>query len=321
MKLLSRRAFSPFRGENRTVRSANTKTARARGVFLSCGLGIALTLSFAVSGTFGERPKANARVLFLGNSVFNYRGGVCQSFEGFCREAGLEWEAVSQWTKPENAHGIEFLGYGRIPLNLPEVAADERIHRLIREGEFDYVVLEARRPGYLVPEWVDRPKDLKLGEAIPYERNLESLGSLHRSIVRSGARTVMYQHPGHHVLPDWKRPVGRIYERLRDDLEAIEIDGKRHEVTLVSASFLWLDALRHFELTEWYSDSNHGTNLARYASACMLFAYLTGEDPRENPFRTLPKEWTEGEDSASRIAAPGADAWIKRQVWFYYSSE
>ena len=280
-----------------------------------------IVLSLCEALIAADRPKSEARVLFLGNSVFNYRGGVCQSFEGFCRAAGLEWDTVSQWTEPDNVHGIEFLNYGRIPLNLPEVAEDERIHSLIREGNFDFVVLEARRPGYLIPEWVERTEELKRGDHIPYELNRDALVALHRTIVQSGAQTVLYQHPGHHELVDWKHPVGRIYERLRVDLEEIEVNERRHEVILVPASYLWLDARNRFELSEWYSDPNHGTALARYASACLLFAYLTGEDPRGNLFNELPIDWSEATPSVPRAVDRDADAWIKRQAWFYYTSE
>ena len=297
------------------------ETRRPGIVYFRAVLAYAVALSWGWSSFSADYPNNEAKVLFLGNSVFNYRGGVCQSFEGFCKEAGLRWEAMSQWTKPENAHGIEFLGYGRIPLNLPEVAADERIHDLIKKGSFDFVILEARRPGYLIPDWVDRPEALKRGEHIPYERNLEAIAALHQSIVKSGAQTVLYQHPGHHELGDWKHPVARIYERLRSDLEGLQIDGERHEVILVPASFLWLDARNRFELSDWYSDPNHGTALARYASACLLFTYLTGEDPRKNGFNQLPKNWSDRPEAPAVFADPAAEAWIKRQVWFYYSSE
>ena len=40
-----------------------------------------------------------------------------------------------------------------------KVAAKDEIHSLIRSGRFDYVILEARRPGYLLPAWVDLPDE------------------------------------------------------------------------------------------------------------------------------------------------------------------
>jgi hypothetical protein len=119
----------------------------------------AFTLGLLLAGTsmsFGRDDKSH-RVLFLGNSVFYSRGGLYQSFEGFCKAAGLDYQAVSQLNTPANLHGIEFLDFGRIPLNLPEVAAQDEIHTLIRSGQFDYVIVEGRRPGYLLPAWVELP--------------------------------------------------------------------------------------------------------------------------------------------------------------------
>ena len=78
--------------------------------------------------SFGQDVKSH-RVLFLGNSVFYYKGGLYQSFEGFCKTAGLDYQAVSQWNTPANPHGIEFLNFGRIPLNLPEIAAKAHPNR------------------------------------------------------------------------------------------------------------------------------------------------------------------------------------------------
>lgn len=278
------------------------------GILLS-GLGLA-----------GPAEGASKRVLFLGNSVFYYDGGVFQTFEGFCAADGLDYQAFSQWKQPENAHGIEFFELGRIPLNLPEVAAKEAIHSLIRSGDFDYVILEARRPGYLVPDWVERDAELDRGDSLPYEENLEALEKLYRTIVGSGAETVLYMHPGFHELRDWKLPLAQLYGRMQRDLESMEIEGKRHDVMLVPASFLWLDALNRFDLETWYANPGHGTALARYASGCMLYAYLTGKDPRRNGFRELPRAWDVSADVRAEYVSEQDAEWIKNQSWFYYST-
>lgn len=280
-------------------------------------LGMLLIIS---SNCFAE-DAVTKRVLFLGNSVFYSRGGLCPTFEGFCREAGLDYQAVSQWNTPSNPQGVEFLDYGRIPLNLPEVAADAKIHELIRSGNFDYVILEARRPGYLLPESAKLADSY--GKPIPYEENLEALDSIHRTIVESGAQTVLYMHPGSHETADINHHVAQIYQRLHGDLEKIRIGNRRHKVTLVPAMLLWLDAIKKFGIENWYADHNHGNALARYASACMVFTYLTGEDPRETDFKeltTLTQAWEsidgDGQSSASHEEAK----WIKDQVWLYYST-
>jgi hypothetical protein len=267
------------------------------------------------------QDKESKRILFLGNSVFYSRGGLCPSFEGFCRTAGLDFQAVSQWNTPANPSGIEFLNYGRIPLNLPDVAADQDIHELIRSGQYDYVILECRRSGYLLPEWVELPEHR--GKHIPYEKNLEALASLHRTIVNSGAQTVLYMHPGLQTTADIKHPLAQIYLRLHADLEKIKINGKMHDVILVPAMLLWLDAVNRFGVDSWYADRGHGNALARYSSACLLYTYLTGNDPRENNFNELTElthSWEIIPEKSHKFASEEDAKWIKNQVWLYYST-
>ena len=99
--------------------------------------------------------------------------------------------------------GVEFFNYGRIPLNLPKIAADNKIHALIRSGQFDYVILEGRRSGFLLPEWAGLPDNR--GQSISYEDNMKALGAIHRTVVESGAQTVLYMHPGLRMHPDIKQ--------------------------------------------------------------------------------------------------------------------
>lgn len=259
------------------------------------------------------------RILFLGNSVFYSRGGLAPSFEGFCEASNLNYEAVSQWKTPPNPLGIEFLDYGRIPLNLPEVAADDRIHALIRSGQFDYVVIEGRRSGFLLPKSAGLSDDR--GQPISYQDNLNAMARIHRTIVESGAQTVLYMHPGQHKNADIKHPLAQIYQRFQSDLEKMEIGGEQHNVILVPALLLWLDALNRYGVEGWYADASHGNALARYSSACMLYTYITGSDPRENDFMKLT-ELTHGWEIIPKtleLAANDEDArWIKNQVWLYY---
>ena len=260
------------------------------------------------------------RVLFLGNSVFNHQGGLYRSFMKFCDAGGLTCQVASQHRAPKYAQSVEFLGFGRIPVNLPEVAADEKIHELIISGGFDYVVLDGRRPGYLLPAFVTLPTDRPYGESIPYQKNLEALGNLHRTIAESGAQTVIYMHPGPHQLVDVKHAMAQIYMKLRSDLEKREVGRKGQRVILVPASLLWLDAIKRFGMERWYSDATHGTPLARYASACMLHTYLTGSDSRNNNSLVLPRDWNKSPEEPDDFAEPREAEWIKNQVWLYYST-
>ena len=267
--------------------------------------------------SYGENTPS-IRVLFLGNSVFNYQGGIAQSFEGFCQTASLDFEAFSQLSHPENPHGIEFLDYGRIPLNLPEVAASIDLREHIQNGEFNYVILEARRSGFLLPEVANLPEDR--GDPISYSENLAALIQLHETIILSGAQTVLYMHPGIHLYPDVKHATAQIYHRLKTDLENREIQGAKHQVILVPALFLWLDATRRYGIENWFADPGHGNAVARYASGCLVYTFLTGKDPRNNPFLDLPKPWDSAADSPKRFATLEQAAWIKKQSWLYYTT-
>jgi hypothetical protein len=285
------------------------------------GIAITLLLSIGSCSLCFCQDNESKRVLFLGNSVFYSKGGLIPSFEGFCRSAGLDYQAVSQWNAPANPHGVEFLNYGRIPLNLPEVAADQEIHTLIRSGQFDYVIVEARRSGYLLPEWVELPEHR--GQHVPYEKNLEALAAIHRTIVESGAQTVLYIHPGLHVTADIKHPLAQVYQRLHSDLERIKINDKIHDVILVPAILLWLDAVRRYGVDGWYADPGHGNALARYSSSCMLYTYLTGNDPRQNDFKALTefaRSWEIIPENSQLFASDEDAKWIKDQVWLYYST-
>jgi hypothetical protein len=260
------------------------------------------------------------RVLFLGNSVFFHHGGVYQSFEGFCHQAKLDFQAVSQLKTPTNAHGIEFLEYGRIPLNLVELAEKEEIHELIKKGSYEYVILEARRPGYLLPNWVEFPKDRDYGHSISYEININALGKIHQTIVESGAQTVLYMHPGYRDLPEIRIPLAQLYQRLQSDLERMKVDGMQHTVILVPASLLWKDAIDRFGIDNWYSDRVHGKPLARYASGCLLYTFITGKDPQLNSFTELPKSWSDYSEQPTINVDKGVANWIKKQVWLYYTT-
>ena len=120
---------------------------------ISCLISILL---IGNSISYGQGSKARS-VLFLGNSVFYFKGGFCQTFEGFCKESNLDIQVVSQRKEPSKSHGVGFLEYGRIPVNLPDIAADEQLHSLIRSGDFDYVIVEARREGHLLSERMKLP--------------------------------------------------------------------------------------------------------------------------------------------------------------------
>ena len=288
---------------------------------------IAVTLTTLTLLLAPSRPPAVAqsadgyRVLFLANSTFGASGGIHQPFEGFCASAGLECEAVrTHGESPTVIHGIEYLGLGRIPLSLPDLARTDWVHQAIRTGGFDYVVMDQRRSDYLLPDWVDGP-GLVLGDPQDsYEETLAGLTELHRTVVASGAETVLLAKNPVRYSPDFTYPLTQIVQRLGTDLERVEIDGERHRVPVVPHGALWLAAASHFGAEQWFLDDVHGNQLAQYASACLVFTYVTGLDPRQNPFRDLGLPWESPENSRPEQVSEEAAAWIKNQVWLYYTT-
>lgn len=271
-----------------------------------------LTLILASSGApvLAQAP-ATYRVLFLGNSTFGASGGIHQPFEGFCAAAGLECEAIRQ----------EHLGFGRIPLRLARLAREEWVHTMIQSGGFDYVVFDQRRADFLLPDWVAGPGITDGVHQDPYEETLADLTNLHRTIVASGAQTVLVAKNTVRYSPNFTYPLTQIVKRLGADLERVDIDGERHPVLVVPHGALWLAAATHFGSDEWFSDNVPGNQLAQYASACLIFTYMTGRDPRQNPYRDLGSLRGSPEDSPKEQISEEAAAWIKNQVWLYYATE
>lgn len=314
-------------GPEAVMSDANTQLASKKRSMrrIAATLAVLASTLAVVRSAIAQEDNAY-RVLFLGNSLFLHGGGIHRPFEGFCEAADIECQAVTQHDvvgqrvagTPVERNGVEYLGFGRVPTRLPDMARSAWIHSMIRSGRFDFVVLDQRRPGYLLPDWVgarDGPQD-------PYEAILDALVEIRGTIVESGARMViMAKHAPSNAL-NWTAPMTRVVERLAADLERIEINGERHPVLVVPTGSLWLDAVNRFGAEAWYEDPRHGNGVAQYASACMVFTYLTGVDPRQSTFtdRFLTDVQRYPESLPDGKVSTEVATWIRDQVWLYYSA-
>jgi len=327
--LASPKCMDPDAGRDRTGPGRGAeRSARAM-------LAAVTAVTLALASAHGAQRPDPLRVLFLGASYFTSGGGSQQPFEGFCATAGLACEAVSQQNAPPYPHGVTFLGLDEPIRNPNDAASSPAVHQLIRDGEFDFVVVWAYLGG--IPDgWLPAGYDQRFASP-SYEETLADLQSLHATISSSGARTVLYMwHPW---LPfmDLAHPVAQLYWRLRADLAASPVDGQLHDVTLIPVGLLWLDAVAQpgsydaadpfgirpprFSPGEWYADPGHPGPLGQYANGCILFTYLTGQDPRTNPFAELPRDYFQDspDDPVRHVAAEDAQ-WIKRRAWYYYAT-
>lgn len=154
----------------------------------------------------------------------------------------------------------------------------------------------------------------------PCEETLAGLAAIHRTIVQSGAQTVLLARHAPSYALNWTQPLAQVVRDLATDLQQVEINGSRHPVLVVPVGAIWLDATARFGIDGWYSAPLHGNKLAQYTSGCMIFTYLTGRDPRQNRFRGLPLLWSTAEDSPAEQVSEEDARWIKEQVWLYYTA-
>jgi len=257
-----------------------------------------LFCSLSVFGSLTAEADDSYKVLFLGNSMYFVSGGSVTPFKGFCSAAGIECEAASQF---------EYFGpplLGRISPFIDNQFHDERILSLIKSGGFDYVVLKTRPTDFL--------------DETTAQVTVEAFKEMHRLIVTSGAQTVIYMQ---HMMEIGRVGLGlseRVdadaafetmpqivegHRKVRAELEAMRINDEQHSILLVPVGLLRIDGTEEFGVDAWWADRFHGTELAEYATGCMLYAYITKNDPRTNTFG----------DNATQEQAE----WIKNRVWWY----
>ena len=66
----------------------------------------------------------------------------------------------------------------------------------------------------------------------------------------------------------------------------------------------WLGSLEHIghNYARRIADPGHGNAIPRYAIGCLVYTFITGKDPRKNPFWEISKPWSSAADSPKRFA-------------------
>jgi hypothetical protein len=182
--------------------------------------------------------RSGMRVLFIGNSITYYHG-MPQMVE---RLAAGEAGAGPLFT----------VSYTRPGWTLQDAAADERLARLLREIQWDALVLQ---------EQTDRAKaseDSLRHQTVPFAEELR------RPIEARGARTVLYM--------TW-------YGSHESDL------GQLLAVPVAPVASAWSEAHRRRpELPLIEGDGQHLSLAGSYLAACVFYSMLTGRNPTRSSY-------------------------------------
>jgi len=232
----------------------------SRGRLLT--LAVFAVLAVAVIGATpapadGTEPPAPLRVLFVGNSYTFYN-----DLPGLVRRLG----AADEPPVPIDDSMTARPGY-----SLEHHWREERERGKIRGGEWDFVVLQEQSQLPL------RHRD----------RMLEHAALLAGAAREAGARPVMYMTWAPARRPGMIEILADAYTEVAGELDA----------ALAPVGRAWQRALeRRPELELHGVDGSHPNPRGSYLAACVLYATLTGRDPRGLP--TLDLEGLTAEDAA-----------------------
>lgn len=177
--------------------------------------------------------RSGMRVLFIGNSITYYHGMPQMVARLAAGDGGTEPLFAVSYTRP---------GW-----TLQDAAADERLARLLRDIQWDALVLQ---------EQTDRAK---ASEDSLRHQTVPSAEELRRPIEARGARTVVYM--------TW-------YGRHENDL------GQLLSLPVAPVASAWREAYwRRPELPLIESDGRHLSLAGSYLAACVFYATLTERDP------------------------------------------
>ena len=214
-----------------------------------CYLCFVFTLLVAPAhGAQGGPSTDSTRVLFIGNSYIYYNN-LPQLFAEVAASKG---------------HYVDAEMAVRDGARLLEHAADQEIGKRIREGDWDYVVLQEQSTlgGSIA--------DGRL-EGADINGFFEAARSLHAAIKASGAQTVFHLTWARKHSPQMLDDLVAAYEQIASELDA--------EVAPVGKA--WAVANAEVPSANLYlADDSHPSSAGSYLSAVTLYATLFDESPK-----------------------------------------
>jgi hypothetical protein len=227
------------------------------------------------------------RILFIGNSMVTWSGGCARILEELGREDGMPFITSTEACYP--AGNLADSADGKNPTL-----------KIVREGKWDLVIMVQ---GTLF--WYKA--GLGSDKSVTPERTLLAAETIHKEILGTGARSVIYMsYPHKQSFPNAAKmeEVAEFHRRMKTRMEAVNA---KSPVVLVPNGLLWVEGAKHFGEERWYADDHHGSRLAQFANGCLFYAYLTTRDPRRLAYRgTLTQEEAD---------------WVKAKAWADYQND
>jgi hypothetical protein len=146
---------------------------------------------------------------------------------------------------------------------------------------------------------------------------IEAFKKMHEHIVHSGARTVVsIRYVTRASTNNADRQTRNLakHEEVKDALDNMVIDGKRHPIILAPTGLLWAEGVDQFVIDAWFANTVHGTPLAQHASVCLFFTFITEVDPRESAYVDLHVE----ERFPDKKLTPDQAVWLRERIWSLY---
>ena len=178
--------------------------------------------------------------------------------------------------------------------NLATLATEPSLREILADGDFDYVVIHHRN---------------NLWDEDGNEAMYRGAEALHELITRSGGKTVLWMgyEWGETPAPETVASHRSYWEATKRRMDEYSIDGRSYPALMTPTTLLVEDMRAKWGNEQVVPDGLHLNRRALFAASALLYAYLSGNDPRGN-------EYTPDGLSAADIE------WAKSRAWEYVTT-